>query len=300
MATYPFRNLVFEGGGVKGIAYVGALDVLERRGVRANVGAVAGTSAGAITAALVAAGYSAAELETTMMALDLRSFEDGRLEGPVRVLEKYGWYKGDDFLAWIRARLAEKLRSPAVTFAELQRATGIDLRVVASDLSTHLPATFSPAVTPHAAVAEAVRMSMSIPLFFAAVASDGSLFVDGGAVWNYPIEIFDGASASTQTLGLHLGLPGKAPPPPKPVHSLAEYGTALYETITRVQSDYFERSQVDVARSVFIDDLGLKATDFDITQEQKRALITEGTKATTAYLDGYDARSQRGESMSTA
>ena len=73
MPRYPFTNLVFEGGGVKGVAYVGALQVLEDRGIAGRVDAVAGTSAGAITAALVAAGYSAAELKTTMMALDLRS-----------------------------------------------------------------------------------------------------------------------------------------------------------------------------------------------------------------------------------
>ena len=286
--VFPFKNLVFEGGGVKGVAYAGGLDVLETRGIRANVTSVAGTSAGAITAALVAAGYTAAELTSTMMALDLRTFEDGRLEGPVRVLERYGWYKGGVFLDWLRARLAEKLGAAEITFVELQRRTGMDLRVVASDLSTHRPVTFSPASTPDAVVAEAVRMSMSIPLFFAAVEQGGSVYVDGGAVWNYPIEIFDPPTGPDgATLGFHLGLLGKAPPPPTPIHNLEEYGRALYETITRVQADYFERTQVDVNRSVFIDDLGLKATDFGITKEQKLALIAEGTKATTAYLDRF-------------
>jgi NTE family protein len=286
MADHPFTNLVFEGGGVKGVAYVGALQVLEERGVRSRIGAVAGTSAGAITAALVAAGYSAVELKTAMMALDLRSFEDGRLEGPVRILEKYGWYKGDAFLAWLHARIADKLGSADATFADLQQATQVDLRVVATDLSTHRPVTFGPASTPHVAVATAVRMSMSIPLFFAAVSWGGNIYVDGGAVWNFPIEMFDGpGGANPATLGLHLGLMGKAPPPHVPIADLVEYGKALYETITRVQSDDFERSAPDVARSVFIDDLGLKATDFDITQEQKLALIDQGVKATAAYLN---------------
>lgn len=286
--AYPFTNLVFEGGGVKGVAYVGVLEVLEARDIRPNVTAVAGTSAGAITAALVAAGYTAAELKTTMMALDLRSFEDGRLEGPVRLIEKYGWYKGDAFLSWIRARLAEKAGSADVTFAQLQQATQTDLRVVATDLSTRRPVVYSAATAPGVAVAEAVRMSMSIPLFFAAVTSGGSVFVDGGAVWNFPIEIFDGPGGTNPaTLGLHLGLFNQTPPPPVPVQDLLAYGKALYETITRVQTDYFERSDADVARSVFIDDLGLSATDFDITNKQKLALIDEGVKATTAYLEQY-------------
>lgn len=33
--TYNFRNLIFEGGGVKGIAYLGAIDVLSQKGIMA-------------------------------------------------------------------------------------------------------------------------------------------------------------------------------------------------------------------------------------------------------------------------
>tara|TARA_Y100000815_G_scaffold226384_1_gene214278 strand:+ start:231 stop:413 length:183 start_codon:yes stop_codon:yes gene_type:complete len=49
---YPFRNLVFEGGGVKGIAYSGALAVLEERGILPQIRRVGGASAGAINTGL--------------------------------------------------------------------------------------------------------------------------------------------------------------------------------------------------------------------------------------------------------
>lgn len=201
VTEYPFTNLVFEGGGVKGIAYVGALQVLADRGILGQVTAVAGTSAGAITACLVAAGYTPDELGTIMRALDLTTFEDGKFEGPIRVVEKYGWYRGDAFLSWLRTQISGKLGSPDATFADLQRQTAIDLRVVATDLSTGLPTIHSVATSPDQQLAEAVRMSMSIPLFFAAVQSAGSVFVDGGAVWNYPIEIFDDASHEPGDVG---------------------------------------------------------------------------------------------------
>jgi NTE family protein len=64
-------------------------------------------------------------------------------------------------------------------------------------------------------VAEAVRMSMSIPLFFAAVMFNGEVHVDGGAVWNYPIEIFDGDEPSPATLGFRLENLTAPPPPPR-------------------------------------------------------------------------------------
>ena len=53
-----FRNLVFEGGGVKGIAYAGAVAVLEDKEILPDIRRVAGTSAGAITAVLLALGAS--------------------------------------------------------------------------------------------------------------------------------------------------------------------------------------------------------------------------------------------------
>lgn len=65
-------DLVFEGGGAKGLAFVGALQALERHGHAAR--RVIGTSAGSITALLVAAGYSADEC---MAAINER-MEDGR------------------------------------------------------------------------------------------------------------------------------------------------------------------------------------------------------------------------------
>src|SRR5215210_7505303 len=69
-------DLVFEGGGLKGIALVGAYSVLEERGYRPQN--IAGTSAGAIVAALLAAGYTAAELRQTITECDLNSKDRAR------------------------------------------------------------------------------------------------------------------------------------------------------------------------------------------------------------------------------
>ena len=64
--AYHFKNLVFEGGGVKGIAYVGAMEVLDREGILNNIERVAGTSAGAMVAVLVGLKYSAEEVKDVL------------------------------------------------------------------------------------------------------------------------------------------------------------------------------------------------------------------------------------------
>lgn len=289
MPEFPFTNLVFEGGGVRGLAYIGALQAVEDAGIRPDVTAVAGTSAGAITAALVAVGYTAKELRDALMGMDLRMFQDGGLTGPVRVVRDFGFFRGDAFLRWMRDRVAEKTGNAHATFSDVHLTTGIDLRVVVTNLSVHSAQVLSHETTPDMEVALAVRMSMSIPLFFAAVREGEAVYVDGGAVWNYPLTIFDTEDEETErrTLGLHLGLKGTAAPAPVKVGDIVTYGRMLYESLITVQTFLMEQNPDDVARSVFIDHLGVFPTDFGISTEKKEALVGKGFEATNAYLAAY-------------
>lgn len=295
MATnFPFTNLVFEGGGVKGVAYVGALRVLEQRGIMPQIKRVAGTSAGAITAACVAMGFTSDQLEKLLMDLDFTTFMDGmKLDGPLRVVEKYGWFKGNAFHAWMSEQVKSKLDSPTATFADLQARHPFDLRIVATDLSLRSPAIFSKDTTPQTPIADAVRCSMSIPLFFEAVKVQDNVYVDGGAVWNYPIEMFDdapdGAPSATgvnmATLGFRLGPAADAPPTALKIDDIGDYAKALFEALMDIQDNFFRRFSADGERTVHINNLGLVATDFSITTDKKQALIVEGAKGTTDYLD---------------
>jgi NTE family protein len=126
--AYNYSNLVFEGGGVKGIAYVGALQVLEQKGILANIKGVAGTSAGAIMSSLIALGYSVTDISNIMNNLDFSKFKDG--ESILELPFKYGLYKGDYFFklmeGWV-AGAPGKTLSKAATFADLAAAGGLDL-----------------------------------------------------------------------------------------------------------------------------------------------------------------------------
>ena len=71
--VYHFRNLVFEGGGVKGIAYVGAMQFLKKKGVLKNIQRVGGTSAGAINATLFALGFTNTETKKILKNLNFNN-----------------------------------------------------------------------------------------------------------------------------------------------------------------------------------------------------------------------------------
>ena len=200
MRDYEFRNLVFEGGGVKGIAYVGALERLDDRGILDNLERVGGTSAGAITAALLALGYSLEELRDILWDLDFEQFLDdswGVVRDTERVFSDYGWYRGEAFREWIADRVEEKLGDPEATFQDLAEADDtLPLYVCGTNLCTGFCDVFSPDHPREAgpvAIADAVRISMSIPLFFTAVErpANNEIYVDGGVVRNYPVKLFD-------------------------------------------------------------------------------------------------------------
>ena len=73
---YDFENLVFEGGGVKGLAFCGALQVLELKGIMPNIKRLAGSSAGAITAGLVACDFTADEILEEVGKKNFNDFKD--------------------------------------------------------------------------------------------------------------------------------------------------------------------------------------------------------------------------------
>lgn len=210
-----FADLVLEGGGVKGIALVGAISLLEERGYEFQ--RVAGTSAGAIVGSLVAANARAAELEVIMRGVEYRRFQDGPrwrsllLGKAVAVLFEQGIYEGEFVKDWLGERLA---RLGVHTFADLrypdpERPPDPDhayrLVVMNCDISQgclrRLPWDYGHYGLAHSdqRVVDAVRASTFIPFFYKparltdAHGSDRWL-VDGAMLSRFPIDAFDAPS----------------------------------------------------------------------------------------------------------
>lgn len=199
--NYHFKNLVFEGGGVRGIAYVGALEVLDNEGILKNIKRVAGTSAGAMVAVLVGLNYTASEISEVLWSLNFQKFLDdsfGCARDFDRLINEYGWYKGDFFRNLMADLIKDKTGNGEATFKDLAKAKKYrDIYLIGADLSTGFSKVFCNDKTPNVKVADAARVSMSIPLFFRAVNginNDGHIYVDGGLLDNYPIKVFDRAS----------------------------------------------------------------------------------------------------------
>ena len=230
-------DLALQGGGIKGIALAGAVTRLMKI---YDFQRVAGTSAGAILASLIAAGYTADEVRELMRELPYAKVPDSDglpfLSHALSLVGADGLFKGDVIRDWVRDRLAEK---NVVTFGDLRlgydpnadsrlsRDRAFKLVVSATDVTRGrallLPWDYRDSFGLEPAeqsVAEAVRMSLSIPLFFRPCrlvdlrTKKASTIVDGGVLSNFPVEIFDrqdGQKPRWPTLGVGVipDLPGR-------------------------------------------------------------------------------------------
>jgi NTE family protein len=308
---YPYENLVFEGGGVKGVAYGGVFEVLEQAQITPQIKRVAGTSAGAITATMMSLNYSAHEFADIMMGINFEKFEDGSdLEGPIRLIEHYGWFKGDYFLNLMESYVEEKTGTKGnpgngrATFRDLvEKYKDLNFKrlyIFGTNLSQQAVQKFSYETTPDIAVADAVRISMSIPFFFEARYYEqnghNDIYCDGGVLNNYPIDTFDQSTVNQDsgetmlyrtpnqaTLGFHFDNPGQPPSPT--INNLRSFTGSVIDALLDIQDILLKTNPGDVQRSVFINDLGVKFTDFQLSDQMKWNLIAQGRIATSNYLN---------------
>ena len=328
--TYHFKNLVFEGGGVKGIAYLGALRALEERGILHNILRVGGTSAGAINATIMACGYTLEETEDILWGMNFNDFLDdskGILRDARRLIKKFGWHKGDFFKSWIGDLIKAKRGKATTTFSELHEIGGPELYVIGTNLSTRYAEVFSKEHTPNFPVRDAVRISMAIPYFFTAVrGKNKDVYVDGGVFNNYPVKLFDqeryipasdraklarktkyyddekrgrgrpvhNPIYNKETLGLRLDdieeiqiLEAGRRPTPKKINTILEYTQALIGSVLNVQVNQHLHSD-DWQRTVYIDTLGVKTKNFNLSDKKKRELVASGIEGAHIYFDWYD------------
>src|SRR5579864_209365 len=317
MSTTPNTNadLVLEGGGVKGIGHVGAVTALDGAGYTFK--RVAGTSAGAIVASLVAAGMTPARMQQELRAVDYTKFRDptdwSRFGGPgqlASILLEKGIYQGGYFRQWIMQKLASlNIR----TFADLKITDdpgsslppekSYRLVVMTADVSrgqlVRLPWDYpSYGLDPDKQlVADAVRASMSIPFFFDprkmkwSQTGQDCLLVDGGALSNFPIDVFDrsdGKPARWPTLGIKLSAKPDANQVAHKVTDTLTFAEAILSTMMNAHDQMHLNDPCVIQRTIFVDTGQIQATDFDITPAQQQTLYDNGNTSAKNFLGQWD------------
>lgn len=215
-ANRPRIGLVLGGGGARGIAHIGVLQMLEE--MRIPIDCIAGTSMGSIIGGLYAAGMSVEQLRETVQRIDWpQAFLEGppRTDLPMRVKEEQrillnaevgirqgqaqlpkGLREGQNLLL-----LLEQLSLPAASIHDFDQLR-IPYRAVATDLATG-----EAVVLGSGELAKAMRSSMSIPSALVPVELDGRLLVDGGVANNLPVDVARQLCQPDAIIAVNVGAP---------------------------------------------------------------------------------------------
>jgi NTE family protein len=177
------KRLIFAGGGTRCLVFLPALVRLEAEGILDDVEAWAGTSAGALLAALLAVGKSAVQVKKVFEAMDFSRFRDFNVANMVQFMDVWGL---DDAEA-LQQELEKALESLHAGAAAWTLADVPALTVCVADLTDHVTLKVSAATHPTLRIVDAVRASMCFPIFYRPFrhALDGHVWVDGGLCANF-------------------------------------------------------------------------------------------------------------------
>jgi len=319
--SHPVENLVFEGAGIRGIAYSGVIKELEGRGIMGGIQKVGGTSAGAITAMMVSLGYNSDEIYRIISETKFQKFNDGEMMfagGIYRLCHRFGWYRGDAFNLWLEKLIAAKTGNSDITFKELVLRGSKQLYVTGTCLNRQKLVVFSAETYPNMKIKDAVRISMSVPLYFEAVFIDGDgkvyknlkqqkgldIVVDGGITGNFPIFLFD--SIATDASGKEIRLPnpktlgvridsdsqiakdnGDKELAEIDIDDLSDYMQAFY-ILTLENLNRNQLIPEDWDRTISVSDTGIGPKVKRMSEKQKQALIKSGEANTKHFLENME------------
>lgn len=289
-------DIVFQGGGIKVLGFIGAICKLEEEGFKWQ--RFAGTSAGAIIASLLSIGYTGEDLKAIAYETDFEKFVKKSkydympLVGTlVSLIKKKGIFS-TDYVAEFISDLCKKKNINK--FKDISNKGKSKLKIIASDVTNQRLLILPDDIKYYGMnpmeleISTAVTMSISIPLYFipqkVKYKNKYSFIVDGGITSNYPIWIFDIEGIPRwPTIGMKLK---KDKINKSNSNSYKTYFYDLMETlIDCYDEDYI--SDKDKVRSISISSLGTRTTEFNISTSKKKELINEGYKSAEKFLKNW-------------
>jgi len=275
------QYLVFSGGAMNGLAYVGVLQVLEAAHPKLyeQTQGYAGTSIGALVALLLCIGYTSTSMRAVIDTFDtslLFSRTDNMFQnlGMVDAMNSLGKLVGD--------LIQRHMGKPDVNFAELFRRTRQELTVVVVNFTKKRVEYWNRHTQPGLSVLLATVCSLALPLVFTPVVGPGGdLFLDGGLGDNFPLHLFP----PDRTLGIRIDITQQPP-----FRNLIDYSMALLELKSALDQTFHERretgrpkprSTVPVITIQGAPSMGL---NFFLSSAQRSLLMDRGIATTMVWL----------------
>ncbi len=324
--NYPYKNLALEGGGVRGLAYSGALEVLEQKDILKNIERVAGSSVGAIAGLMISLGYDSKEIDSILQTLKIREFNDGKaIFGKIkRVKKEYGLYKGEKLEMWLGRLIFNKTGDTNTTFLQLHQLRERnnefkDFYCTGTNISQQKLEILSWEKWPQMKLKTAVHISGCIPFYFKPVPIDSignevslkdtssnyDLYVDGGMLCNYPVNMFDSCTDggnpltsenviyNPETLGLKLEREAqikelneeKTEIAPYRIENMKQYANAVMNLMMEKLNRQTPDLGNEKGRTIYISYGDISARVRKISDKERKILHDNGYSAATGFFN---------------
>jgi NTE family protein len=277
-------TIILEGGGVKAVAYAGVASALQEYNIYENLRTLIGSSAGSIGCTCMAIGYSPEELSDVLNGTDFKKFKDpggyfGALTELNNLRTTWGIYSTDYLYTWLGNLINSKTNNPDITFSELYTLYHKNLIITATNLSKSNTLFFNYKNTPDVPIRLAVRASSSIFLFYPPVIYNGDYLIDGGTIDNYAIT-YNEINLS-KSIGFRFSNDGLCTID-RSFNTLNEY-IDNFIGLLLAKANIENMTPKTWSRTVTIDTL-VSATNFNITEEEKKELVDEAYNKTILFL----------------
>lgn len=272
---------IFGGGAIRGISYVGAIKALED--LHVNLNTIAGSSVGAVFAGLMAVGYSASELKDIFMQVNYELFKDIHFGFG----KDFALSKGEIFLDWLRELIEKKVykdeykkdKNKPVTFSDIEK----NLVIITTDLTNFKYKEFSKFVTPDEEIAEAIRISSSMPGLMKPIEKNGALLVDGDLQKSWPLWRLSKNLFPDEDRILEFRLEGDFEGKGK---NAINFMNTVYSCVTSLATDfimqtYGNRDKFDYIK---INTGAVVVVDFNIADDKRNELMKIGYDQTFGYF----------------
>jgi len=270
---------LFGGGAIRGLAYVGTIRALEELGVEFEI--IGGSSVGSIFATLLACGYKSYELENLFMKVNFELFRDIHFGFGKGI----GLSKGGIFIDWLNELIVKKLEKSTnknLTFKDLEQ----DLVIITTNLNKFSTQEFSKFETPDFEIAQAIKISSSMPGLMAPYKYNDASLVDGDLQKASPMWRLAETLNNSESRILEFRLEGDYSDEAKnPISFL----NTIYSCVTDVATDfvteiYGKNDRYDCIR---INTGDIFFADFNLDKESRRKLINSGYEQTMRYFKEF-------------
>ncbi len=276
MKIPKIKKLILSGGGIKGIAIVGALQELDNNiNILSTTKTIIGTSVSAYIAFFLAIGLSIHKIRVIFENINFGDFQEFDIK---LLLSKYGLDEGCKFTAFVKATMNTQNINHNITFKELAEISKYHIIIVGTNVNTSKAVYFSADDTPDMQVIIALRISGCYPFAFTPIEMNGDYYADGGLASPLASELVS-KKEKKNTLGiaLHRGYERYK------TDDLQSYGMSVISCLV----DSLLDSKLCCLKHYIVISYPINSMEFNLVREEKNRMSEFGKEMAKKWLDKF-------------